>query len=135
MACKLLHVTGCQANQQKATCRCKGLDGNCSCPHMLQVISKVDIILLSHCTLQHVGALPYLLTRHRTQAQIYATTPVYKMGVLVMYDQLHAVRAVREFDVFQLSDVDQAFGQIRQLKYQQFVRLKGKRHVQACEGQ
>ena len=56
---------------------------------------------------------------------MYATVPIYKMGVLVMYDQYHAIRALREFDSFKLSDVDQAFRQIRQLKYQQFVRLKG----------
>jgi Cft2 family RNA processing exonuclease len=48
-----------------------------------------NIILMSHATYQHVGALPYL-SKHGVLADktIRATSPVCKMGQLTMYEYL-----------------------------------------------
>lgn len=101
----------------------------CSC--RAQVLPTVDIILLTHCTLAHLGALPYILSHHQTHAQVYATAPTHKMGLLVMMDQYHARHAMQDFDTFTPADISAAFARVRQLKYQQFVRLAGE---SSCEG-
>lgn len=95
-------------------------------PCCMQVLPKVDIILLTHCTLTHLGALPYILSHHQTHAQVYATAPTHKMGLLVMMDQYHAKHAMQDFETFTPADISAAFARVRQLKYQQFVRLTGK---------
>ena len=75
--------------------------------------------------MQHLGAFPYLLTHQATHAQVFATVPVLKMGVAVMQDLYQSLRAATDPDSLGAVEIEQAFSQIRQLKYQQFVRLKG----------
>jgi len=49
------------------------------------------------------------------------------MGQMVMYDQYLSRAAVSDFSVFSLDDVDAAFSQIHQLRYQQHVAFSGTR--------
>lgn len=44
---------------------------------------------------------------------IYATTPVYKMGEMFMYDLYQSRHHEEEFSLFSLDDIDQAFEQVR----------------------
>ncbi|KAK9816483.1 hypothetical protein WJX72_000827 [[Myrmecia] bisecta] len=94
---------------------------------VLDVLPRIDAVLLSHPDPAHLGALPYLV-KHGLQAQVYATLPVHRMGQLFLYDQYNAQQATREFktEVFSLDDVDRAFAKTRQLKYQQNLALSGK---------
>jgi cleavage and polyadenylation specificity factor subunit 2 len=59
-------------------------------------------------------------------AQIYATLPVQKMGQLTMYDIVLSRQAKEDFDLFSLADVDTAWDNFVQLRYQQSVSLSGK---------
>ncbi len=92
---------------------------------LIDVVPKVDVVLLSHPDLEHLGALSYLVGKCGLEAPIYATLPVFKMGQMFMYDHWLSLRAVSDFDVFDLDDVDKAFNSITPLKYQQELALEG----------
>ena len=73
-----------------------------------------------------LGALPYLVGSCGLNCEIYATTPVYLMGQMFMYDLYQSRRNCENFHLFTLDDVDAAFDKVTQLKYNQSVALKGK---------
>ena len=99
----------------------------------LQVIGRIDAVVISHPDLAHLGALPYLMGRLKLQAPVYATVPCHKMGQMFMYDQYLSRQQSSDFNTFSLDDVDLAFQRMRQLKYQQQVKLNGTiRHSQRC---
>lgn len=54
---------------------------------MFRVASSVDAVLLSHPDTFHLGALPYAMKELGLSAPVYATEPVYRLGLLTMYDQ------------------------------------------------
>ncbi|KAJ1447788.1 beta-lactamase-like protein [Pelagophyceae sp. CCMP2097] len=87
------------------------------------VASKIDLVLLSHYDVRHVGALAAARARGLT-APVYATMPTAKMGCVVMYDTWAALRASRGRDYcdggrLRLDDVDAAFNNVRPLKFEQ----------------
>ncbi len=53
-----------------------------------RVIDKIDAVLLSHPDLSHLGALPYACGKLGLNCPIYATFPVYQMGLMFMYDTI-----------------------------------------------
>ncbi|MCI29728.1 cleavage and polyadenylation specificity factor subunit 2, partial [Trifolium medium] len=89
------------------------------------VASTIDAVLLSHPDTLHLGALPYAIKQLGLSAPIYSTEPVYRLGLLTMYDQFLSRKAVldflcpclylillqqvSEFDLFTLDDIDSAF--------------------------
>ncbi|EME29547.1 cleavage and polyadenylation specificity factor subunit 2 [Galdieria sulphuraria] len=88
-----------------------------------RIAPRVDAVLISHPDLFHLGALPYAVAKLGLRAPTYATLPVWRMGQLFMYDA-HQSRAMQEdFQVFDLDDVDSAFENFIQLKYQQIVNF------------
>ncbi|GJQ11305.1 hypothetical protein GpartN1_g3096.t1 [Galdieria partita] len=88
-----------------------------------RVAPRVDAVLISHPDLYHLGALPYAVAKLGLRAPTYTTLPVWRMGQLFMYDA-HQSRAMQEdFQVFDLDDVDSAFENFIQLKYQQIVNF------------
>ena len=89
------------------------------------MVEDIDAVLISHPDTNHLGALPYLVGRCKLQAPVYVTVPVHKMGQMFMYDQYLSRQQSSNFDVFTLDDVDAAFQRLRQLKYQQQVKLTG----------
>lgn len=82
-------------------------------------------MLLSHSDPAHLGALPYLVGKRKLQAPIYATVPVQRMGQMFLYDQFLSRWQTSDFSAFSLDDVDAAFQRIRQVKFQQQVKLTG----------
>ncbi|KAF9958865.1 cleavage and polyadenylation specificity factor subunit 2 [Mortierella alpina] len=94
-----------------------------------RVAKEVDACLLSHSTIQHLGALAYARSYLGLRAQTYATVPVMDMGRLSMYDLWQSKRATEDFTTFNLEDIDQAFEAITRLRYQQPTELGGK-----CKG-
>lgn len=54
-------------------------------------------MLLSHSDLAHLGALPYLVGRRGLAVPVYATSPVHKMGQMVMYDQYLSRQVLQPF--------------------------------------
>ncbi|XP_015573897.1 cleavage and polyadenylation specificity factor subunit 2 isoform X2 [Ricinus communis] len=99
-------------------------------PSLLQPLSRVastiDAVLLSHSDTLHLGALPYAMKQLGLSAPVYSTEPVYRLGLLTMYDQYLSRKAVSEFDLFSLDDIDSAFQNITRLTYSQNHHLSGK---------
>ncbi|CAH8468792.1 unnamed protein product [Schistosoma rodhaini] len=88
----------------------------------------VDAVLLSHQSLRHLGLLPYLVGTCGLNCPVYATTPVYKMGQMFMYDFFQSRHASEDFSHYTLDDVDLAFDHVHQVKYQQTISLHGRGH-------
>ncbi|XP_065876107.1 cleavage and polyadenylation specificity factor subunit 2 isoform X2 [Euphorbia lathyris] len=91
-----------------------------------RVASKIDAVLLSHSDTLHLGALPYAMKQLGISAPVYSTEPVYRLGLLTMYDQYLSRKAVSEFELFTLDDIDSAFQSITRLTYSQNHHLSGK---------
>ncbi|KAK4800101.1 hypothetical protein SAY86_025466 [Trapa natans] len=91
-----------------------------------RVASKIDAVLLSHPDTFHLGALPYAMKQLGLSAPIYATEPVFRLGLLTMYDQYLSRKQVSEFDLFSLDDIDSAFQTVTRLTYSQNHHLSGK---------
>eukprot|EP00798_Chlamydomonas_sp_ICE-L_P030011 gene30011-18086_t len=93
-----------------------------------RVIDSIDAVLISHPSILHIGALPYLVGKCGMKAPIYTTLPVRKMGEMLMYDLYLAKKAISDFDTYDLNDVDAAFAFAKweQLRYFQHFELQGK---------
>ncbi|CAN4087744.1 unnamed protein product [Withania somnifera] len=90
-----------------------------------RVASTVDAVLLSHPDTFHLGALPYAMKQLGLSAPIYATEPVYRLGLLTMYDQYLSRKQVSEFDLFTLDDIDSSFQNVTRLTYSQNHYMSG----------
>ncbi|KAF5748319.1 cleavage and polyadenylation specificity factor subunit 2 isoform X1 [Tripterygium wilfordii] len=88
--------------------------------------STVDAVLLSHPDTLHLGALPYAMKNLGLSAPVYSTEPVHRMGLLTMYDQYLSRKAMSEFDLFTLDDIDSAFQIVTRLTFSQNHHLSGK---------
>lgn len=60
--------------------------------------STIDAVLISHPDTLHLGALPYAMKQLGLAAPVFSTEPVYRLGLLTMYDQ-YIARKVRVFHV------------------------------------
>eukprot|EP00026_Physarum_polycephalum_P004310 Phypoly_transcript_04328.p1 GENE.Phypoly_transcript_04328~~Phypoly_transcript_04328.p1 ORF type:complete len:736 (+),score=97.57 Phypoly_transcript_04328:38-2209(+) len=90
------------------------------------VAPRVDIVLLSHPDIGHLGALPYAMSKLGMNADVFGTIPLYKMGQMFMYDAYQSRINSEEFTLFDLDDVDACFEKFKQLKYSQHFSLTGK---------
>lgn len=93
---------------------------------LFRVASSIDAVLLSHPDTLHLGALPYAMKQLGLSAPVYATEPVYRLGLLTMYDHYLSRKQVSEFDLFTLDDIDSAFQNATRLTYSQNYHLSGK---------
>ncbi|KAF3432974.1 hypothetical protein FNV43_RR24076 [Rhamnella rubrinervis] len=91
-----------------------------------RVASTIDAVLLSHPDTLHLGALPYAVKQFGLSAPVYSTEPVYRLGLLTMYDQYLARKQASEFDLFTLDDIDSAFQNVTRLTYSQNHHLSDK---------
>lgn len=91
-----------------------------------RVASTIDAVLLSYPDTLHLGALPYAMKQFGLSAPVYATEPVYRLGLLTMYDQYLSRKQVSEFDLFTLDDIDAAFQNVTRLTYSQNYHLSDK---------
>lgn len=91
-----------------------------------RVASTVDAVLLSHSDTLHLGALPYAMKQFGISAPVFATEPVYRLGLLTMYDHYLSRKQVSEFDLFTLDDIDSSFQNIIRLTYSQNYHMPGK---------
>ncbi|VDN11443.1 unnamed protein product [Dibothriocephalus latus] len=110
---------------------------DCGClednpPSFLKELSKwvkmIDAVLITHPSMRHLGLLPVLVGKYGLKCPIYTTTPVYKLGQLVLYDAYQSRYVSGESSSFSLDDIDAAFELIVQVKYQQTINLQGRGH-------
>nr|XP_043631723.1 cleavage and polyadenylation specificity factor subunit 2 [Erigeron canadensis] len=91
-----------------------------------RVASTIDAVLLSHSDTLHLGALPYAMKKLGLSAPVYATEPVFRLGLLTMYDHYLSRKQISDFDLFTLDDIDTAFQNVTRLTYSQNFHLPGK---------
>ncbi|KAM7491337.1 hypothetical protein LguiA_034258 [Lonicera macranthoides] len=91
-----------------------------------RVAASVDAVLLSHPDTLHLGALPYAMKQLGLSATVYATEPVFRLGLLTMYDHYLSRKQVSDFDLFTLDDIDSAFQNVTRLTYSQNHHMSGK---------
>jgi len=110
-----------------------GLHG--SLPEILQRIGpSIDVVLLFHAELSHMGLYAYAYAHFGLQCPVYATLPAQTMGRLQMLEVVrswHAEVDPRSASAVQRflpteSQVDEAFDAIRTLRYMQPTPLDGK---------
>lgn len=102
-------------------------------PSLLQPLSRVastiDAVLLSHPDTLHLAALPYAIKHLGLSAPVYSTEPVYRLGLLTMYDHFLSRKQVSDFDLFTLDDIDSAFQTVTRLTYSQNHHLSGNNNI------
>ena len=93
------------------------------------IASKVNLVLLTHHGIEHLGGLPLAFGRLGLDAPVYCTAPVHKMGQMTLYDTHSALmnddgKRFSE-EMFSLDDVDAAFDRMKPLKFSQHLVIKG----------
>jgi len=93
-------------------------------PEILQkyeaYLPKVDIILLTHATFRHCGALPYLWkTYDMENISVYATFPVNKLACTCMYEYFMSQKQMHDFKLFGIEDIDEAFERVIPVSFHQ----------------
>ncbi len=90
-----------------------------------EVVKRVDLVLISHSDLEHLGGLPYAIGSLGLSAPIYATLPTIKMGQMTLYDAHQNRLREKGSDEaplpFNLDDVDKAFENCQPLKFSQLL--------------
>ena len=91
-----------------------------------EIASSLDLIVISHPDMLHIGGLVYFVKTFETSAKILCTTPIYQMGQKCMYDAYESKRNEQDFDLFNLDDVDRVFRNCVQLRHSQTFRFETK---------
>lgn len=91
----------------------------------IEICSHVNAVLLSHASIEHIGALPYLC-KHGLSAPVFATMPIPMLGSLVIYDSYLNIKDEEDFKEFNANDIDEAFQKVNRMTYQQSEQLDGK---------
>ncbi|KAK9476182.1 beta-lactamase-like protein [Lipomyces japonicus] len=102
-------------------------------PELLNELERltptIDLILLTHATVSHLGAFAYAYKHFPgfDSIPVYATLPVINMGRMVTIDAYAtAWFTSRPSEPFQISEVDSIFDKIHTLKYSQQFSLNAK---------
>jgi cleavage and polyadenylation specificity factor subunit 2 len=98
--------------------------------YLIRLAPSIDVILLTHATISHLGAYCYLskIVPEVATIPVYATLPVISMGRMLTIDAYRSCGLLGPFTEVQLTiaDVDAAFDRIQSLKYSQPLSLSGK---------
>ena len=84
-----------------------------------QFAKTIDIILISHSDMLHMGALVYVVKRFSLDVPILCTTPLYHMGQKLLYDAYESKRNEEDFQLYNLDDVDFVSKLFIELKFSQ----------------
>ena len=88
-----------------------------------RIASRVDLVLISHGDLYHMGALPYLINIIGPKVPIYGTLPTFRMGQIMLYDAFQAATKNTLFSAFDLDNIDAVCERFHQLKYSEKLTL------------
>ncbi|KAJ1597364.1 hypothetical protein NDA14_005783 [Ustilago hordei] len=104
-----------------------------------QLAPTIDLVLLSHSSLDHLGLFAYAHAKLGLRCQVYATMPVQSMGKLTVLEAIQTWRS--EVDIEKESssssfnthrclptanEVEDAFEEIKTVRYMQPTHLEGK---------
>ncbi|KAJ3035593.1 cleavage and polyadenylation specificity factor subunit 2 [Rhizophlyctis rosea] len=90
-----------------------------------RIAKTIDAVLLSHADIPHIGAYPYAVAHLGLTCPSYSTTPVHDMGQIAFYDAWQSTVDVREFDLFDVENINGAFEKMVPLRYSQPYSLGG----------
>ncbi|SPO23611.1 related to CFT2 - subunit of the mRNA cleavage and polyadenlylation factor [Ustilago trichophora] len=101
-----------------------------------QLAPTIDLVLLSHSSLDHLGLYAYAHARLGLKCQVYATMPVQSMGKLTVLEAIQTWRSEVDIEKESLSlqrrclpsvdEVEDAFEEIKTVRYMQPTHLEGK---------
>jgi cleavage and polyadenylation specificity factor subunit 2 len=81
--------------------------------------SRLLAVLLTHPSIDHIGALPLLVGKFGCSAPIYASQPVKDFARWILYDYMESKLRVENFTLFNRDDIDLAVSRIRPLSWSQ----------------
>lgn len=102
-----------------------------------QLASTIDLVLLSHSSLDHLGLYAYAHANLGLRCQVYATMPVQSMGKLTVLEAIQTWRSEVDIEKECTSastrrclatpdQVEDAFEEIKTVRYMQPTHLEGK---------
>ncbi|KAJ1026757.1 hypothetical protein NDA16_002054 [Ustilago loliicola] len=103
-----------------------------------QLAPTIDLVLLSHSSLDHLGFYAYAHAKLGLRCQVYATMPVQSMGKLTVLEAIQTWRSEVDIDKEASSSsttrrclptanqVEDAFEEIKTVRYMQPTHLEGK---------
>lgn len=100
-------------------------------PHL----PDLDLILLTHADLKHLGAIPYILSKHNVKCPVVCTEPVKRIGELACVACLEDREKYRQaVDCFDVDDVLRVFlSRLTPLKYhERFSMISRGRSLMVC---
>jgi cleavage and polyadenylation specificity factor subunit 2 len=95
------------------------------------IAATIDVVALSHATLEHSGALPVLMAKLKCKGAVLSTRPVHRMGQLCAEAACHSKLRDPSFEAFNAEDVVAAFqwsqygGHFNQLRFLEEKAIKG----------
>lgn len=104
-----------------------GWDGVSDISYLDDIISSVDLILLSQPETSLIGAYAYLAFKG-LKIPVYATLPVCNLGRVATIDLYRSVGLIGPLTEaeFELNDIEEAFDRIITVKYSQNIDLRAK---------
>lgn len=89
---------------------------------------KIDVVLISHATLRHIGGLPFVYGHLGLTCPILGTVPVHHLGLVTLYDAYQSFCLSKgsppnEEDGITLDHIDKAFEHMTMLRYAQPFHL------------
>ncbi|KAJ1930344.1 hypothetical protein IWQ60_000365 [Tieghemiomyces parasiticus] len=90
---------------------------------LASVIPHVDVVLLAHASVEHLGAYVRAFTTLNLRCPVYATWPVQNMGRLIMQDLFLSRLHSEPFAAFKMGDISAAFDHITPVRYRQPLHL------------
>jgi cleavage and polyadenylation specificity factor subunit 2 len=104
-----------------------GWDGTSDINYLNEIISSVDLILLSQPESSFLGAYAYLAFRD-LKIPVYSTLPVCNLGRVATIDLYRSVGLIGPLEgtEYELNDVEEAFDKVITVKHSQNIDLRAK---------
>jgi Cft2 family RNA processing exonuclease len=88
-------------------------------------MKQVDFIFLSDADFSVLGCLPYLYKNGMLKsAQIFATSPVAKLGAQALFEFLIQKKESGPFSAYSLEDIESVFSMIQLVSFDERKRIK-----------
>ncbi|CAJ1452220.1 unnamed protein product [Effrenium voratum] len=99
-------------------------------PHL----HELDLIVLTHADVKHLGALPYVLTKYPVSCPVLCTEPVQRLGELSAVSGLEDREKYRDpAEAYEVDDVLRTFmSRLTTLKYRETFRIQANGRVLAA---
>lgn len=108
------------------------MTGNAAMPDFDHIGDReIDFVIVTHCHLDHIGALPVLLRRH-PKARVFMSLPSQMLVERMLHNSCNVMKRqkeekrIPEYPLFTHEDIDGLSGRLEPLKYKEPLQLKSK---------